>query len=257
MSNPTVSYTGAQWLKMSPGDGWIPCEQGTYTYGVCSTKETVFKATSVKEVYTLWKEKSQGYSLFRVYRNAYSSPHKVELRVEVFVYNKQCSDMTFEVRDKHNILCAQVRYHLEDGLLHWHRLIPSVSPDNKSVQELDQNTLILPLMRNFLGPLICKVAAQEGGKAPLIVPELSDPNADSVFTPKQEVRKANLVSDLLDNITLGERTWNCRTYRFIGGPYDHRSIFWVCQQSKRLIRYIFHVDSGERWSVELTELNTF
>ena len=256
MSNPTVSYEGAQWLNTSPGDEWILCEQGTYTYGVCSAKDTVFKATSVIEQYTLWKKESVGHSLIRVCRDAYSSPQQIELRVEVFVLNKDSSHMVFEVRGKHNLVCAEVRYHLEERDLHWRRKIPNAAIETTSVLPLTKDAIILPLMRNFLGPVICKTADRKEGKAFIIVPDLKDPNADTVFTPKQEVRNAYLASDLLENITIGERTWNCLAYRFIGGPYDHRSTFWICQHSKRLVRYIFQMDTGERWSVELTKLNT-
>ena len=257
-----ISDEGARWLNTRPDGGWCLRERGTYTYGFNAVTDSQFKPTSVMEQYVIWVQDTSDtaldtapeYKLIRACRDALSTPYKIELRVE----SRSRGDglkMTFEARTSSEPR-ARVEYRVDQDRLKWARVIPRDLATHISELDLAEGTIILPLMRNFLGAVIHEVSHRRGGQASILVPELTDPHADSVFTPTIGMRSATLALRDSEHITLADRTWDCLVYRFVGGPYDDNSTFWVCQQSHRLIRYIFDAPTGDRWSAELSRLDS-
>ena len=70
------------------------------------------------------------------------------------------------------------------------------------------------------------------------------------------MREATRVSEISEPMTLAERIWDCQAYRFVGGPYGPDSTFWICEDSGRLIRYMFEAKTGERWLTKLVRFAT-
>ena len=254
-----ISKEGASWLHQSPGKDWVLKEQGTYTYACKKAIDDHFELTPVVEYYVIWSSNASDpqspSQITRVCRDALSTPQALEIRVE----SKIAQDkelMNFETRSSHELL-TRVEYHIHSHQLQWTRFSSKNTPQYTSNLSLTDDILILPLMRNFLGQVIHKITQRNEKCATILVPKLTDPHLDSVFTPLTETREARILSTQAESIPLDHHSWTCSAYHFIGGPYDHNSKFWICQNSHRLIRYIFTISTGDHWLVELSYFKRF
>ena len=116
---------------------------------------------------------------------------------------------------------------------------------------LPHDTLMLPLMRIFLGPLITSMVFEHGGEGHVMVPTLDDVNAPTLFSPNLSERKASLVAEEL-SLAIGNRNLRAHLYKFVGGNYGEESAFWIDPVTQMLLRYEFvHPEDGSRWQVEL------
>ena len=109
------------------------------------------------------------------------------------------------------------------------------------------DTLLYPLMRVFLGPLI--LAAARRGNATVVLPSILDP-ADAVawLSPISEIRTARLMSK--GETPLGGSGPSADRYQFLTSRYDADSSFWI-DSSGQLVRYSFPEPSGALWDVRL------
>ena len=113
--------------------------------------------------------------------------------------------------------------------------------------EASTETLLYPLMRVFLGPLILAVARR--GDATVVLPSIQDP-ADAVawLSPISELRTARLVA--ASETPLGDKGPRADHYQFLTSRYDAGSSFWI-DASGQLVRYLFPEPSGALWDVRL------
>ena len=108
-------------------------------------------------------------------------------------------------------------------------------------------TLLYPLMRVFLGPLILAVARR--GHADVVLPSIQDP-ADTLawLSPISELRTARYLQE--DETSSGEAGRRAGRYQFLTSRYDADSSFWI-DSSGQLVRYSFPEPSGALWDVRL------
>ena len=239
------------WVQSPPGPEWSLRGSGTYLYSNCSAGESRFTPSSVVEHYSHWGKEGAPERLTRSSRDARSTPHGIELRVEQLLSIHSPRKLTFQVLDRSNTCLQQKEYQRVQGGLQWAKASSPSSRGGGAKLSLSDGALLLPLTRNYLGPVIMETASREGGKAPIVVPEFTDPNVSTVFDPELTIRTAKRASLQPEEISVDGVHWNCHAYQFIGGPYGPESIFWICPNSRRLIRYIFMSPKGERWRSEL------
>ncbi len=256
MTEQASLLAASRWLLESPGSGWTRIEYGEYEYERAPSGRSDFSPTGVIERYAVWRKPGSAETITRAFRDALSTSTGVQIRVLCAFSPNRKSELEFALYRRSDDHRTMVEYRLEPGVLLWRRTLDGSQWERLDLAGDRDAALMLPLMRNFLGPTIREVCARRSGRADVIVPELNDPWAPTVFTPTVTPRSARLISDEALSIALAERTWSCEAYQFLGGPYDSNSTFWICEDSQRLIRYIFEAQSGERWSAELVRLDS-
>tara|TARA_B100001094_G_scaffold331557_1_gene400309 strand:+ start:418 stop:1245 length:828 start_codon:yes stop_codon:yes gene_type:complete len=106
---------------------------------------------------------------------------------------------------------------------------------------------ILPLMRCFLGPLIYLMSKSERGTSEMIVPDIRDPASSEFALPLFEKRNAQILPQRKKKIMIDSQDRCAQAYSFLGGNYDHNSIFWLDRSNQLLLCYDYKAPNGEKW----------
>ncbi|MEC9072181.1 MAG: hypothetical protein VX938_07370 [Myxococcota bacterium] len=239
------------WLRREPEPGWRLIERGAYAYATCADQSHAFIPSGVEERYARFIRDAGDGSYTRSYRDTRQTPAGVVLQVETWrdasALRRMDVSLQGPARD------VWVRYDLDARELRVQRKEGTSSVDRAS-HRLPLDWIVLPLTRDHLGPVIVEIGGRPDHTADVVVPALEDIAAATVLDPVISRRDVRLVESARHTIEAAGATWSTQPYRFLGGPYDDRSAFWICGESDRLIRYIFTAASGVRWSADLVHL---
>ena len=134
----------------------------------------------------------------------------------------------------------------------------SVNGQAMASEELDlpENTVVSPLMRVFLGPVIRAVLARGAGQpVPVLVPSLEqmlDP--ETLLRPLFDYRQAALLGT--EDIEVDGRVLPARRLQYLSKHYDANSQFWL-DETDLLLRYLFHQRLTQIWDTRLTRYQRF
>jgi hypothetical protein len=121
---------------------------------------------------------------------------------------------------------------------------------------LPENTVVSPLMRVFLGPVIRQVLAHgKGQPVPVLVPSLEqmlDP--ETLLRPLFDARQAAMLG--AENVEVDGRLLPARRYQYLSKHYDAESQFWL-DENDLLLRYRFVQSSEQVWDTRLTTYRQF
>jgi hypothetical protein len=121
---------------------------------------------------------------------------------------------------------------------------------------LPKNTVVSPLMRVFLGPVIRQVLARgKGQSVPVLVPSLEqmlDP--DTLLRPLFDSRQAAVLG--AEDVEVDGRLLSARRYQYLSNHYDAESQFWL-DENDLLLRYRFVQSSEQVWDTRLTTYRQF
>jgi hypothetical protein len=121
---------------------------------------------------------------------------------------------------------------------------------------LPANTVVSPLMRVFLGPVIRQVLAHGNGQpVPVLVPSLEqmlDP--ETLLRPLFDFRQAALLGT--EDIEVDGRWLPARRFQYLSNHYDAESQFWL-DETDLLLRYRFVQSSEQIWDTRLTTYRQF
>jgi len=234
---------------------WTLRETGTYRYQRAEPHDTAWKETGIVERYTAYRGPQDHQEHIRVVRDARKGPAGLLLRIDAWSEAGALTHLDLALSDGDDRVRASVVCEIAPTSVRVTRARPGVLPEQETMP-LPGSHHWLPLTRNFLGPVLCGLASQPDGRGTVVVPDLRDPNAKDTLTPLVQVREAAPLELPPQQLAVGEQLLMAEAYRFIGGPYDANSTFWVCANSQRLLRYGFVAPSGEQWSCALVELTT-
>jgi hypothetical protein len=121
---------------------------------------------------------------------------------------------------------------------------------------LPSGTVISPLMRVFLGPVILRVWRQGGGQpVPVLTPSLEktlDPQ--TLLRPSLDQRQARFLGE--EELSLTDRVCRARRFQYLSRHYDASSQFWLDERGV-LLRYLFPQSPTQRWDTQLTVYQRF
>ena len=121
---------------------------------------------------------------------------------------------------------------------------------------LPENTVVSPLMRVFLGPVIRQVLARGNGQpVPVLVPSLEqmlDPA--TLLRPLFDYRQAALLGN--EDIEVDARLLPTQRFQYLSNHYDAQSQFWL-DETNMLLRYRFHQSPEQIWDTRLTAYRWF
>jgi hypothetical protein len=122
--------------------------------------------------------------------------------------------------------------------------------------DLPENTVVSPLMRVFLGPVIRQVLARGNGQAvPVLVPSLEQmPDPDTLLRPLFDARQAAFPGT--EDIELDGRRLPARRFQYLSNHYDAQSQFWLDDEDV-LLRYRFVQSAEQVWDTRLTAYQRF
>ena len=136
---------------------------------------------------------------------------------------------------------AEVAYRLEGSRLRWSRQVDGQSDEGDMA--LPPGTLVYPLMRVFLGPVIEQTA--KAGRASVLTPWITDPtNASTLLLPHVEEREA---AEIRNGALPG-----LRRFTFLSAQYDRGAQFDLDARGI-LVRYVFPQKDVGEWRVDLVE----
>lgn len=134
---------------------------------------------------------------------------------------------------------AEASYRIVGPLLEWTRRIDGVTDEGR--QTLGEDTLIYPLMRVFLGPVITEAAHR--GRANVLTPWITDPtNVSRLLLPHIEEREASEV--------LHRGNSPLRRFTFLSAQYDRDAQFDL-DADGLLVRYVYPQKDVGIWRVDL------
>jgi len=241
----------ADWFARKPAPEWRVLEQGRYRYASCAVGQNDFAPNDVEERYTVFVRDTDGRHYVRAQRDARRTPAGVELRVESWGDEHRIDRVQLNLIGESDAVSATYAMSQNDVTV---RFGPAPNVREGESIGLPPGCLCLPLTRNYLGPVIAAISRRQNGTAPVLVPDLRDVRSSTVLSPLIGTREVSLCPESTE---IGRSTSGAvRAYHFVGGPYDRRSVFWVCGETHRLVRYLFTAESGERWSAEWVDMDT-
>jgi hypothetical protein len=115
---------------------------------------------------------------------------------------------------------------------------------------LPDNTVVSPLMRVFLGPVILQVWQRGGGQpVPVLVPSLEQIlNPAMLLRPLFDARQAALLGT--EEIELAGQSIVARRFQYLSNHYDTDSQFWLDEHGV-LLRYFFPQSPTQSWDTRL------
>ena len=135
---------------------------------------------------------------------------------------------------------AEAFYRREGSTLSWTRQIDDHSDGGEMT--LTPGTLVYPLMRVFLGPVIEQTARL--GRANVLTPWITDPtNGSKLLLPHVEDREA---------VEIPEAAPPLRRFAFLSAQYDQDAHFDLDARGI-LVRYVFPQKDVGVWRVDLVE----
>ena len=136
---------------------------------------------------------------------------------------------------------AEAAYRLEGSALSWTRQIDGHCDGGEMT--LTPGTLVYPLMRVFLGPVIEQTARL--GRANVLTPWITDPtNVSKLLLPHLEEREAAEIPEAIPP--------RLRRFAFVSAQYDRGAHFDLDPRGV-LVRYLFPQKGVGEWRVELRE----
>lgn len=160
-------------------------------------------------------------------------------------------------RNEQNIATRDVRaeYVFDAKIVTVARAINGRALDEEKIA-LSSDTVVSPLMRVFLGPVILQVWRRGGGQpVPVLTPSLEkmlDP--ETLLRPLFDQRQATFLGE--EELSLTDRVCRARRFQYLSHHYDASSQFWLDEHGV-LLRYLFPQSPTQRWDTRLTEYQRF
>lgn len=146
-------------------------------------------------------------------------------------------------------LPIQASYQLNDDVLAISRTEGSGTGTDTQVAAPSGLTLLFPLMRIFVGPVIENFLSA-GGEGTVVLPSIADPqDRASLLTMQESVRSARLL-DAEDQLQRDGETITCRRCEYLGDQYTAGSEFWLAPDGL-LQRYRWQQSENQLWDVWL------
>jgi len=232
-------------------------QRGCYQYYSRAANQKNFVDANIKE-YFQWSRTPQGRGQIQTLRDASKTTFGVKLGLTVHL--PDWSDILhpaaveMSMKDCTQNPLAEATYLFSKNQIDLGRTIALQELPQEQV-ELHNDAVFYPLMRNFAGEVILTVAERPNGSATIFLPDIRQPQSNSLFAVQRSSRRAWSEGDIVQE-NLAGRTWKCSVYRFTGGPYDESCRFWIDIDSHLVIRYTFESADGSHWRAELTDIET-
>ena len=141
-----------------------------------------------------------------------------------------------------------VDYDLQEQVLHVTRR-EGANVQTKQIDCSAEHTLLFPLMRICVGPVLESLLAA-GGNGCVILPEISvATDSEQLFEPRFSERRAEVVASEVPQDASGTSR-NCRRCLYLGDQYDQQASFWL-GEDHLLERYQWRQDAERLWDVTL------
>lgn len=205
--------------------------------------------TYIREPWTI-HERPNTERIIRVERDA--SAFKANLLTEIHMRTDEI--FAIEIRWKNSnegfVQNATASYYLEGNDLSIIRTC-----DGKIYREkhdLNDDTLISPLMRIGIGFVLTKLVNYPNGTT-VLIPNITKPSdSDGLLGAHFEQRKAKQFA--YEPMETGGKLYQATCFQYTGELYDEDARFWL-DKHKILLRYTWKQSDGMMWDVQLHDYN--